>query len=70
MAADEKPLIKGVPIIVWNAKGEPRGIRDETGFLILFRSCNRYEGQEKRYEREKARMIRLADLIADALENA
>jgi hypothetical protein len=47
--------------------GEPMGIRDRTGFLVRFNPVPKFEGQDARYQGERARRRRLADFILACL---
>ena len=46
----------------------PSGIRDESGYWFFFRTITKYEGQEKRYQREIEELDWLADYLLSALK--
>ena len=47
--------------------GEASGIRDRTGYLMIFNKVSRYTDQPERYEREIAHKARLVDFLLNAL---
>ena len=47
---------------------KPYGIRDKTGYLLFFRSIDKYEGQEERYKEEVEEMKSLAEDISKYLK--
>lgn len=48
---------------------EPYGIRDNTGYLVFFRSVRKYPYQDERYQKELKEMNELSDFIYTALKN-
>jgi len=44
------------------------GIRDETGYILFFRTIARYSGQEPRYEKEVTEINAIAEKILQALK--
>jgi hypothetical protein len=50
--------------------GQPKGVRDTTGYLCFFNRVNKYDGQEDRYRNELALRARQAEVIAAALRGA
>lgn len=65
----ESPLCDGEIRLIYE-HGEPKGVRDTSGFLCFFNHVTKYEGQEERYRRELALRARQAEVIADALRRA
>jgi hypothetical protein len=47
--------------------GQPKGIRDRSGFLVFFTPVSRYEGQDERYAEELAEGRTLAQFVLHAL---
>ena len=47
--------------------GQPKGIRDRSGFLMFFTTVTRYDGQDERYERELVEGRQLAQYVLWAL---
>ena len=50
--------------------GQPKGIRDNCGFLFFFPKVDKYTGQEERYREEMAQAYRLADYLLKSLEQS
>lgn len=50
--------------------GQPYGIRDEGGFLLMFPSVRKYQGQEQRYVDELKEAFELSETIMKALNCA
>lgn len=63
------PLCDGEVRIIYE-HGEPKGVRDTTGYLCFFNRVNKYDGQEDRYRKELALRARHAEVIANALRSA
>lgn len=56
-----------VRIVYQEFSGLPRGIRDKSGYLFMFRDVYRYEGQDERYENECKQLHALARYLLEAL---
>ena len=49
--------------------GLPKGIRDNTGYLLFFREITRYPDQEQRYDEESQNLHKLAEFILKSTKN-
>lgn len=64
-----EPLCDGEVRVIYE-HGEPKGVRDTTGYLCFFNRVNKYDGQEERYREELALRAQQAEVIAAALRGA
>ena len=49
--------------------GQPKGIRDVSGYLFFFTTVQKYTGQEERYRKALEKRYALADYLLKALES-
>jgi hypothetical protein len=67
--ATSLPIVEGEVRLIME-HGEPKGIRDRTGFLVFFHRVTKYSGQEGRYRAELDLRLRQADVLVTALRAA
>ena len=53
--------------IIYDGK-KPKGIRDNSGYLLFFPDIQHYHGQEERYNLELEQQVELADFILGMLK--
>lgn len=60
----------GTNVQITYEHGYPHGIRDNTGYLILFTGIHYYEGQEQRFIDERKQKYMLANYLLACLQKA
>ncbi|HQZ67729.1 MAG TPA: hypothetical protein PLY87_21715 [Planctomycetaceae bacterium] len=63
------PVLHGDVRLVYEW-GEPRGIRDDHGFICFFNPVAKFSGQEERYQRELDERRQTVEFILQALRSA
>ncbi len=63
---ESSPLVDGSVTLI-EEHGEPYGIRDGSGFIVMFNPVFHWSGQEMRYRVELSRRKRLAELLLKTL---